>query len=139
MNKFSISHSKWKCQYHFVFIPKYRRKVLYGKVKEDLRDIIIKLCKYKRVKIVEGAICKDHVHLCVEIPPTISISNFMGYLKGRSAIRIFEKYPELKKKWHNEFWATGYYVTTVGDITEEAVKKYIQNQEEEDKEASRIR
>ncbi len=82
--------------------------------------------------------CTDHVHLCVSIPPKESVSNFMGYLKGRSAIRIFDKYPELKKKWHNEFWPTGYYVTTVGDITEEAVKKYIQNQEEEDKEGSKI-
>lgn len=138
MNKYSLSHTKWKCQYHIIFIPKYRQKVLYGKLREDIREIIRNLCRYKNVEIIEWAVCIDHVHLCVSIPPKESVLNFMGYLKGRSAIRIFEKYPELKKKWHNEFWATGYYVTTVGDITEEAVKKYIQNQEEEDKEASRI-
>ncbi len=139
MNKFSISHSEWKCQYHFVFIPKYRRKVLYGKVKEDLREIIIKLCQYKKVKIVKGAICKDHVHLCVEMPPTISISNFMGYLKGRSAINIFDIHPEYRNKWDQKFWATGYYVTTVGDVSEESVKKYIEEQEDADKEADLIK
>ena len=139
MNKFSISHTKWKCQYHIVFIPKYRRKVLYGKLKADLRDIIIKLCKYKNVNIKEGAICKDHVHLCVELPPTISISNFMGYIKGRSAIMIFDRYPENRSKWDQKFWATGYFVTTVGDISEEAVKQYIEEQEDADKEADLIK
>jgi len=139
MNKFSISHTSWKCQYHFVFIPKYRRKSLYGKVKADLRDIILKLCKYKHVNIIEGAICKDHVHLCIELPPNISVSNFMGYIKGRSAIMIFDRYPEYRSKWDQKFWATGYYVTTVGEITEEAIKKYIEEQEDADKQADLIR
>ncbi len=139
MNKYSLSHSKWKCQYHIIFIPKYRRKVLYGQLRADIREIIIKLCKYKNVEIIEGAVCKDHVHLCVSIPPKERVSDFVGYLKGRCAIQIFNKHPEYRNKWHQEFWARGYYVTTVGDITEEAVKKYIQEQEQEDKEADRIK
>ena len=139
MNKYSISHTRWNCQYHIVFIPKYRRRVLYGKLKEDLRDIIIKLCKYKKVNIVEGAVCKDHVHLCVEIPPTINVSEFMGYLKGRSAIMIFERYPQFRDKWDRKFWATGYHVTTIGVVSEESVKKYIEEQEDADKEADLIK
>jgi len=97
-------------------------------IRADIREIIRKLCVYKKVKIIEGAICKDHVHLCLSISPKVSISSFMWYLKGRSAIKIFEKHSELKKKWHNEFGATGCFVTTVGDITEEVAKKYIQEQ-----------
>lgn len=139
MNRYSLSHSKWKCQYHIIFIPKYRRKVLYGQLRADVREIIIKLCKYKNVEIIEGAVCKDHVHLCVSIPPKESVSDFVGYLKGRCAIQIFDKHPEYRNKWHQDFWARGYYVTTVGDITEEAVKKYIEEQETEDKESDRIR
>ena len=139
MNRYSLSHSKWKCQYHIIFIPKYRRKVLYGQLRADVREIIIKLCKYKNVEIIEGAVCKDHVHLCVSIPPKESVSDFVGYLKGRCAIQIFDKHPEYRNKWHQDFWARGYYVTTVGDITEEAVRKYIEEQEKEDKEADRIR
>lgn len=114
-------------------VTKYRQKVLYGMIRSDIREIIRKLCAYKKVEIIEGAVCIDHVHLCLSIPPKESVSSFMGYLKGRSAIKIFEKHPELKKKWHNEFWATGYFVTTVGDITEEVAKKYIREQEKEDK------
>ncbi len=132
MNKYSLSHTQWKCQYHIIFIPKYRQKVLYGMI----REIIRKLCAYKKVEIIEGAVCIDHVHLCLSIAPKESVSNFMGYLKGRSANKIFEKHPELKKKWHNEFWVTGYFVTTVGEITEEVAKKYIQEQEEEDRNLS---
>ena len=133
MNRYSLSHSKWKCQYHIIFIPKYRRKVLYGQLRADVREIIIKLCKYKNVEIIEGAVCKDHVHLCVSIPPKESVSDFVGYLKGRCAIQIFDKHPEQRNKWNQEFWARGYYVTTVGDITEEAVRKYIEEQEKKTK------
>jgi putative transposase len=79
MDSSSLSHTKWKCQYHIVFIPKYRRKVLYGKIKVDVREILIKLCKYKNVEIIEGAVCADHVHLCVSIPPKLSVAEFMGY------------------------------------------------------------
>lgn len=126
-----LSHTRWKCQYHIVFIPKYRQKRLYGKVKEDLKEIIKRLCEYKKVEIVNGAVCKDHVHLNVQIPPKLSISQFMGYLKGKSALMIYDKHPEVRSKWDKSFWAKGYYVATVGTITETVVKKYIKEQEEE--------
>ena len=121
----SLSHTKWKCQYHIVFIPKYRRKVLYGKIKVDVREILIKLCKYKNVEIIEGAVCADHVHLCVSIPPKLGVSEFMGYLKGKSALMIYDAHPDQGSKWNRAFWARGYYVSTVGNITEEAIKRYI--------------
>jgi len=133
MDESSLSHTRWKCQYHIVFIPKYRKKVMYGRVKADIREIIKILCKYKKVEIIEGAICSDHVHLCVSIPPKLSISDFMGYLKGKSALMIHDKHPEMANKWNREFWARGYFVKTVGDITEEAIKRYIQEQQEESK------
>ena len=131
MDSKSISHTKWKCQCHIVFIPKYRKKQLYGRLKEDVREVIKVLCKYKDVEIVEGAVCQDHVHLCVCIPPKLSVSQFMGYLKGKSALMIFDKHPELGSKFNKSFWARGYYVATVGNITEDAIKKYIQEQSEE--------
>ena len=131
MDSKSLSHSRWKCQYHIVFIPKYRKKQLYGRLKEDVRDIIKVLCKYKGVEIVEGAVCADHVHLCVCIPPKLSVSQFMGYLKGKSALMIYDKHPELGSKFNKSFWARGYYVATVGNLTEDAIKKYIQEQSEE--------
>ena len=113
------------------FIPKYRKKKLYGSVRADVRDIIKILCKYKDVEIIEGAVCIDHVHLCVAIPPKMSVSSFMGYLKGKSALMIFDKHPELQSKWNKAFWARGYYVATVGNLTEDAIRKYIQEQYEE--------
>ena len=122
---------KWKCQYHIVFILKYRKKQLYGRLKEDVREIISTLCKYKDVEIVEGAVCPDHVHICVSIPPKLSVSSFMGYLKGKSTLMIYDRHPELQSKWSKAFWARGYYVATVGNITEAAIKKYIQEQLEE--------
>ncbi len=127
----SLSHTKWNCQYHIVFIPKYRRKALYGQLKADIREIIKKLCGYKEVEIVEGAVCSDHVHLCISIPPKLSISQFVGYLKGKSALMIFDKHPELATKWDRTFWARGYYVVTVGNINEETIRNYIQRQKEE--------
>ena len=128
----SLAHTKWKCQYHIVLIPKYRRRVLYGRLKSDIREIIKKLCEYKKVEIIEGAVCSDHVHICVAIPPKLSVSDFVGYLKGKSALMVFDKHPELGSKWDRTFWAKGYYVSTVGNITEDAIKKYIQEQKEED-------
>jgi putative transposase len=113
-----------------VFIPKYRRKVLYGQVKADVREIIKKLYEYKKVEIIEGAVCVDHVHICVSIPPKISVSEFVGYLKGKSALMIFDKHPEKGGKWGRTFWARGYYVSTVGNITKEAMRRYIREQEE---------
>ena len=133
MNSSSLSHTKWKCQYHIVFILKYRRKVLYGKIKVYIREILIKLCKYKDVEIIEGTVCGDHVHLCVSIPPKLSVSEFMGYLKGKSVLMIYDVHPGQGSKWNRAFWARGYYVATVGNITEEAIKRYIQEQQEEAK------
>ena len=131
MDSSSLAHCKWECQYHIVFIPKFRRKKLYGRVKDDVRDIIKTLCSYKKVEIIAGAVCADHVHLCVSIPPKLSISDFVGYLKGKSALMIFDKHPELGSKWDRSFWARGYYVTTVGNVNEETVKGYIRRQTEE--------
>ena len=131
MDSKSLSHSKWKCQYHIVFIPKYRKKVLYGQVRQDVREIISTLCKYKGVEIISGAVCSDHVHLSVSIPPKISISNFMGYLKGKSTLMIYDRHPQLQSKWDKALWARGYYVATIGNVTEEAIKKYIEEQSEE--------
>ena len=131
MDSSSLTHCKWECQYHIVFIPKFRRKKLYGMVKDDVRDIIKTLCSYKKVEIIAGAVCADHVHLCVSIPPKLSISDFVGYLKGKSALMIFDKHPELGSKWDRSFWARGYYVATVGNVNEETVKEYIRRQTEE--------
>jgi putative transposase len=131
MDSNSLSHTKWNCTYHIVFIPKYRRKVMYGKVKTDVREIIKKLCAYKEVEIVSGSVSIDHVHLCAKIPPKISISEFMGYLKGKSALMIFDRNPEYRLKNDRHFWAKGYYVNTVGK-NEEEIKKYIKNQNEAD-------
>ena len=131
MDSESLSHTKWKCQYHIVFIPKYRKKVLYGQLKEDVRDIIKTLCKYKGVEIISGAVCSDHVHLCVSIPPKMKVSEFMGYLKGKSTLMIYDRHPNLQSKWDKAFWARGYYVATVGNVTEAAIKKYIEEQSEE--------
>ena len=114
MDNKSLSHTRWKCQYHIVFIPKYRKKVLYGRIRTDVREIINTLCQYKNVEIIAGAVCIDHVHLSVAIPPKISISNFMGYLKGKSTLMIFERHANLKYKYGNRhFWCRGYYVDTV--------------------------
>ena len=121
MDNNSLSHTRWSCQYHIVFIPKYRKKVMYGKVREDMREILRTLCNYKKVEIISGAVCSDHIHICVSIPPKISVSEFVGYLKGKSALMIHDKHPEFANKWNREFWARGYYVTTIGNINEETI------------------
>ena len=132
MDENSLSHTRWKCQYHIVFIPKYRRKVLYGKVKADVREILRTLCRYRKVEIIEGAVYVDHVHMCLSIPPKMSVSSFMGYLKGKSALMIFDKHANLKYKFGNRhFWAEGYYVSTVG-LNEATIKKYIEEQDKHD-------
>ncbi len=131
MDKKSLSHTAWKCQYHIVFIPKYRKKALFGQVRADVRDIIKTLCQYKGVEIIEGAVCLDHVHLCVSIPPKLSILDFMGYLKGKSTLMIYDRHSNLQSKWNKAFWARGYYVATIGNVTEEAIKKYITEYSEE--------
>ena len=132
MDKGSLAHTKWNCIYHIVFIPKYRRKTMYGEKRKAIREIIKKLCEYKHVEILEGAVSIDHIHLCVKIPPKISVSDFMGYLKGKSALMIFDRFPEYKQKGNRNFWARGYYVDTVGR-NEEQIRKYIANQIESDK------
>ena len=131
MDNSSLAHCKWECQYHIVFIPKYRKKKLYGVLRDDVREIIRTLCKYKKVEIIAGAVCVDHVHLCVSIPPKLSISDFVGYLKGKSALMVFDKHPEMGNKWDRSFWARGYYVATIGNVNEATVKEYIRRQTEE--------
>mgnify|MGYP000044754263 CR=1 FL=1 len=128
----SLAHTKWNCKYHVVFAPKYRRKVFYQEKREDIRDIIRTLCQWKGVEIIEGEICLDHIHLLLSIPPKMSVSSFMGYLKGKSALMIFDRHANLKYKFGNRhFWSEGYYVSTVG-LNEATIKKYIQDQEKYD-------
>jgi len=110
---------------------------MYGKVRTDVREIIKTLCRYKKVEIIEGAVCVDHVHLCVSIPLKIAISEFMGYLKGKSALMIFDKHPELGNKFKRDFWARGYYVSTIGNVDEATIRNYIKEQEEESYKESR--
>lgn len=137
MDDSSLSHTKWNCQYHIVFIPKYRRRAMYGKVRGDIREILRTLCGYKKVEITEGAVCADHVHLCVSIPPKLSVSDFMGYLKGKSALMIFDKHPDMGSKFNRHFWARGYYVATVGNVNEETIMNYIREQQAEDRKEDR--
>ena len=110
---------------------------MYGRVKEDIREIIKTLCAFKKIEIIEGAVCKDHVHLCLSIPPKLSVSDIMGYLKGKSALMIFDKHPDMGSRWNRHFWARGYYVATVGNITEDAIKNYIKEQQEADRKEDR--
>jgi len=138
MDESSLAHTKWDCQYHVVFIPKYRRRVMYGERREDIREIIRTLCMHKKVEIVEGAVSSDHVHLCLSIPPKLSVSSFMGYLKGKSALMIFDKHPDMGSKFNRHFWARGYYVATVGNINEETIKNYIRHQREEDRKEDKV-
>ena len=127
----SLSHTKWNCTYHIVFIPKYRRKVMYGEVRKEIGEILRKLCTYKGVEILDGSVCIDHIHLCVKIPPKFSVSEFMGYLKGKSALMNFDKHPEYKQKGNRHFWAQGYFVDTVGR-NEQDIRKYIKQQVDAD-------
>lgn len=128
----SLSHTRWNCKYHIVFIPKYRRKEIYGKIRTDIGQILRQLCVYKDVEIIEAHAMSDHIHMMIRIPPKISVSSFMGYLKGKSSLMIFERHANLKYKYGNRnFWAKGYFVSTVG-LNDEVVKEYIRNQEKED-------
>lgn len=127
--KQSLSHTVWECKYHVVWVPKKRRKVVYGKLRKELGMILRRLCEYKGVEVVEGTLCADHIHMCLSIPPKYSVSTILGYLKGKSAMIVFEKYSRLKKNFKgHSFWARGYYVSTVG-LDEAKIRKYIQNQE----------
>ena len=128
----SLSHTRWNCKYHIVFIPKYRRKEIYGKLRTDIGQIIRQLCEYKDVEIIEAHAMPDHIHMLVRIPPKIAVSNFMGYLKGKSSLMIFERHANLKYKYGNRnFWAKGFFVSTVGLDTNK-VQEYIRDQEKAD-------
>ena len=128
----SLAHTKWNCKYHIVFAPKYRRQIIYGKIKRDIGIMLRKLCEYKEVEILEAEACKDHIHMLVSIPPKYSVSQIMGYLKGKSSLMIFEKYANMKYKYGNRhFWCRGYYVDTVGR-NRKAIEQYIRSQLQED-------
>ncbi|MBR6336314.1 MAG: IS200/IS605 family transposase [Ruminococcus sp.] len=127
-----LSHSTYRCQYHIVFAPKYRRKVIYGQLKADIGQILRKLCEQKGVEILEANAMPDHIHMLVSIPPYISIAQFMGYIKGKSTLMIFDRHANLKYKYGSRhFWCRGYYVDTVGR-NEKVIREYIKNQTEED-------
>ena len=126
------SRTRWLCKFHIIFTPKYRRKMIYNQYREDVREIIKQLCSYKGVEILGGNVMSDHVHILVSIPPKMSVSSFMGYLKGKSALMMFDRHANLKYKFGNRhFWSEGYYVSTVG-LNEAVIKKYIQDQEKYD-------
>jgi len=130
--KKSLSHSVWECKYHIVWVPKKRRKVIYGKLRKDLGNILRRLCEYKGIEVIEGTLCIDHIHMCLSIPPKYSVATIVGYLKGKSAMILFEKYSRLKKNFKgHSFWARGYYVSTVG-LDEGKIRKYIKDQEVND-------
>ena len=134
MDNKSIAHTRWNCTYHIVFIPKCRRKIMYGETKRDVVDILKKLCEMKQVTLIEGKVCKDHVHMYLGIPPKLCVSEVMAYLKGKSTLMLFDRHPEYRTKWGDRhFWARGYYVTTVGSVNESTILEYIRDQEENDK------
>ncbi len=128
----SLSHTKWNCKYHIVFAPKYRRKVFYEGKRLEVGEILSELCKWKGVEIIEAEVCPDHIHMLLEIPPKISVSSFMGFLKGKSSLMIYEKWGDMKFKYRNrEFWCRGYYVDTAGKDAKK-IQEYIQKQLKED-------
>ena len=134
----SLEHTRWRCQYHVVFAPKYRRLAIYGQIRQDIGVILRKLCEQKEIEIIEAEACPDHIHMLISIPPKISVSYAIGYLKGKSSLMIFDRHANLKYKYGNRnFWARGYYVDTVGR-NKEAIKKYIQNQLQEDQLADQM-
>jgi len=138
MDNNSLAHTKWRCKYHIVFAPKYRRKEIYGEKKKEIGKILRMLCEWKGVEIIEANACKDHIHMLVSIPPKISVSGFVGFLKGKSSLMIFERFSNLRYKYGNRyFWCRGYYVGTVGK-NKKAIEEYIKNQQKEDMIADQI-
>ena len=128
----SLAHTKYNCKYHVVFAPKYRRQIIYGKIKKDIGIMLRKLCQYKGVEIIEAEACPDHIHMLLSIPPKFSVAQILGYLKGKSSLMIFEKYANLKyKNGSRNFWCRGYYVDTVGK-NKKAIQEYIRQQLQED-------
>ena len=129
----SLAHTTWNCKYHIVFAPKYRRKVFFGQKRKEIGAILRSLCEWKQVEIIEAEVCPDHIHMLIKIPPKLSVASFVGFLKGKSSILIYQKFANMKFKYRNrEFWCRGYYVDTAGknDIK---IKEYIANQLKEDK------
>ena len=134
----SLEHTRWRCQYHVVFAPKYRRMTIYGEIRADIGKILRRLCEQKGIEIIEAEACPDHIHMLLSIPPKYSVAQIMGYLKGKSSLMIFDRHANLKYKYGNRhFWARGYYVDTIGR-NKEAIKKYIQNQLKEDEMADQM-
>lgn len=132
MDKNSLSHTTWECKYHIVFAPKFRRKVIYEQIKEDIGKILRSLCERKGIEIIEAEACPDHIHMLIRIPPKYSVSEIMGYLKGKSSLMIFERHANLKYKYGNRhFWCRGYYVDTVGKNAKK-IEEYIRKQLQED-------
>ena len=132
VDKNSLSHTTWECKYHLVFAPKYRRQVIYGKIRDDVGKILRELCDRNGIEIIEAECCKDHVYMLVRIPPKYSVAEIMGYLKGKSSLMIFDRHANLKYKYGNRhFWCRGYYVDTVGKNSKK-IKEYIKNQLQED-------
>jgi len=132
MDSDSLAHTKWNCKYHVVFAPKYRRQLIYGKLKKDIGDILRKLCEQKGVEIIEAEACKDHIHMLLSIPPKLSVSYVIGYLKGKSSLMIFDRHANLKYKYGSRhFWCRGYYVDTVGR-NKKVIEEYIRSQLQDD-------
>ena len=137
-NNLSLSHTQWNCKYHIVFAPKYRRKVFYGMKRLEIGQILRRLCEFKGVTIIEAEVCPDHVHMLVAIPPKMSVSGFMGYLKGKSSLMIYQKWGNMKFKYRNrEFWCRGFYVDTVGKNAKK-IEEYIKNQLKEDEQNTQM-
>ena len=138
MDKNSLSHTTWNCKYHIVFAPKYRRQIIYGKIKAEIGKILRTLCERKGAEIIEAEACPDHIHMLVSIPPKYSVSESMGYLKGKSSLMIFDQFANMKYRYGNrQFWCRGYYVDTVGR-NKKAIEEYIRNQLKEDKEYEQL-
>ncbi len=138
MDNNSLSHTKWNCKYHIVFAPKYRRLIIYGKIKVEIGKIMRELCSRKGVEILEAEACPDHIHMLISLPPKYSVSSFMGYLKGKSSLMIFDKFANLKYKYGNrQFWCRGFFVDTVGK-NKKAIAEYIRNQLTEDKQYEQL-
>ena len=134
MDDLSLTHTKYNCTYHIVFVPKYRRKVMYGQLRQEVGQILSTVCKITGVQLIKGGVCPDHVHMYISIPPKMSLSTVMSKLKGKSALMIFDRHPEYRDKYGRHFWARGYYAETVGQVNEDTIMKHI----EEQKESSRI-
>ncbi len=134
MDDLSLTHTKYNCTYHVVFVPKYRRKVMYEQLRQEVGKILSTVCKITGIQLIKGGVCPDHVHMYISVPPKMSLSTVMSKLKGKSALMIFDRHPEYRDKYGRHFWARGYYAETVGQVNEDTIMKYV----EEQKESSRI-